>query len=581
MDDARANVDLSSLPSSLDERRLRALLTIGRSVVSMLDLEAVLSEVLMAARELTGARYAAVGVLASDRRSLERFVTSGIEAEERERIGDPPHGRGILGLLITDPRPLRLADVGAHPQSYGFPLDHPAMSTFLGVPVVIQGQAWGNLYLTEKAGGEEFDDDDESAICVLAEWAATAIENARQYQDQLERRDSLERVVRALETTTEIARAVGGETRLDRVLELIVKRGRALVEARTMVLLLHAGDELVVRAAAGTLGADLVGRRVPVEGSQTGGVLRSRQSRRLTDIQSTLRYGLADDLAVSTGLLVPLIFHGRALGVLCAFDRLRAGPGFSAEDERLMDAFATSAATAVATAQNFAQLALRRSIEAAEAERSRWARDLHDDTLQELAALKIALTSARRRQQPERVDEVLGNAVVQLDATIRDLRAIVTDLRPAALDVLGVLAALEAMAERMQSRSNLAIELSVDLAFEAGRQSTRLAPEIELTLYRLVQEAVTNAARHSGGTAIQVQISEDPDMVVGAIIDDGHGFEPGDASAGFGLIGMRERVALVDGTLDVRSDPAGTRVDFTLPARRSDLAEAAGYAGDS
>jgi signal transduction histidine kinase len=357
-------------------------------------------------------------------------------------------------------------------------------------------------------------------------------------------------------------------------LELIVKRGRALVEGRIMVLLLHQGDELVVRAAAGAVGADLIGRRVPVEGSQSGAVLRGRQSRRLTDVQSSLRYGFADDLNATAGLLVPLIFHGRALGVLGAFDRLQGGPGFSAEDERLMDAFATSAATSVATAQSVAQLALRRSIEAAEIERSRWARELHDDTLQELAALKIALTSARRRKDPERVDEVLGESVTQLNATINDLRAIVTDLRPAALDVLGVRPALEALAERMQSRSNMAIELSVDLAYEAGRAATRLAPEIELTLYRLVQEAVTNAARHSGGTAIRVEVNEGEDCVVGAISDDGHGFDPNDASAGFGLLGMRERVALVDGTLDVQGGPEGTLVRFTLPVRRSAALEA-------
>jgi GAF domain-containing protein len=198
MDDERAHVDLSSLPSGLDERRLRSLLASSRAVSSMLDLEAVLPEVLAAARGLTGARYAAIGILGPDRQSLERFITSGIDPAEREKIGDLPHGRGILGLLIDDPRPLRLADVGAHPQSYGFPIDHPPMTTFLGAPVLIRGEAWGNLYLTEKAGGEEFDDDDEAAIIVLAEQAATAIENARLYQDQRLLRDSLERVVRAL-----------------------------------------------------------------------------------------------------------------------------------------------------------------------------------------------------------------------------------------------------------------------------------------------------------------------------------------------------------------------------------------------
>ena len=168
-----APADENGAPSAvgLDERRLRLLLEIGQSVVAELDLEVVLAKVLGAARELTGARYAAVGVMAPDRRSLERFVTSGIDPEAHARIGDLPRGRGILGLLIDEPYPLRLADVGAHPRSYGFPLDHPPMATFLGVPVVIAGRAWGNLYLTEKDGGE-FDEQDEAAIVILAAWAA-------------------------------------------------------------------------------------------------------------------------------------------------------------------------------------------------------------------------------------------------------------------------------------------------------------------------------------------------------------------------------------------------------------------------
>ena len=379
-----------------------------------------------------------------DRRSLERFITSGIDAELHARIGDLPRGRGILGLLIDDPKPLRLADVGQHPRSYGFPLDHPPMATFLGVPVVIRGKSWGNLYLTEKAGGA-FDERDEEAMVVLAGWAATAIDNARLYRAAQSRRDDLERAVRALETTTDIARAVGGETRLDRVLELIVKRGRALVEAHSMVLLLREGDELVVTAVAGGVGSDLVGQRVPIEGSATGAVFRKRRAERVADVPSHLRFALGEhDRCDGPALLVPMLFHGRALGVFGAFDRLVGGPGFSAEDERLMEAFAASAATAVATAQNVAQLGVRRSIEAAETERGRWARELHDETLQELAALKIALASARRARKPETVSAVLDDAVVQIDSTIRDLRAIINDLRPAALDALGITPAVEA-----------------------------------------------------------------------------------------------------------------------------------------
>jgi len=171
----------------LDEHRLRRLVDVGRSLVTELDPEAVFARLLEVARELTGARYAAIGVLDERREQLERFLTAGIDEDTHRAIGDLPRGRGVLGALISDPRPLRLADVGMHAQSYGFPLAHPPMTTFLGVPLMIDGQAWGNLYLTEKAGGE-FTDHDEEAAVVLADWAAIAIANARLYRTVRERK---------------------------------------------------------------------------------------------------------------------------------------------------------------------------------------------------------------------------------------------------------------------------------------------------------------------------------------------------------------------------------------------------------
>jgi GAF domain-containing protein len=230
-----------SSTDALDEQHLRQLLDAGRALVERLDLEAILDRLLDTARDITGARYAALGILDASRRELERFVTRGIDEETHRTIGDLPRGRGILGLLIDDPRPLRLGEIGDHPRSYGFPPSHPPMHSFLGVPVMIRGQAWGNLYLTEKEGGVQFDDTDEQTAVTLAEWAAVAVENARLYSNAEARRAELERAVRSLEATTAIARAVGGETELERILELIVKRGRALVSARALTIMLGRG----------------------------------------------------------------------------------------------------------------------------------------------------------------------------------------------------------------------------------------------------------------------------------------------------------------------------------------------------
>ncbi|MGO9247525.1 MAG: GAF domain-containing protein, partial [Solirubrobacteraceae bacterium] len=206
----------------------RRLLDVGRALTTELDQRRVLDRVLETAREITGARFAAVGILNEQRTELAQFLTSGIDEQTHRAIGDLPRGRGVLGALIADPRPLRLADVGGHPSSYGFPLGHPVMRSFLGVPVVIRGRVWGNLYLAEKAEGE-FTEADEEAAVILSQWAAIAIETARLYEASERRRLESEKFARGLEATRDVAVAIGGEIDLEHVLELIAKRGRALV----------------------------------------------------------------------------------------------------------------------------------------------------------------------------------------------------------------------------------------------------------------------------------------------------------------------------------------------------------------
>jgi signal transduction histidine kinase len=567
----------STRESNLSEERLLRLLEVGRALVAELDIERVLRRVLEVARELTGAQYAALGVLDDRRERLERFLTVGVDDATHAAIGDLPRGHGILGLLIADPRPLRLHDVGEHPQSYGFPLNHPPMHSFLGVPILIRGEAFGNLYLTEKEGGE-FDAADEEALVILAEWAAIAIENARLYRSVRTRRDELERAVAALETTTTIAKAVGGETDLQRVLELIAKRGRALVEARAMVIELVEGSELVIQAVAGDVGSLLVGTRIPIDGSLGGHVLRSGRAERLADAPSRLRFRLAERVDAHTGLLVPLVFRNKAVGVAAAFDRVADGPEFSAEDERLMEAFAASAATAVATAQTVEAQALERSVEASELERRRWARELHDDSLQELAAVKLRL-GALARTPPEQIAAAIAQAIEHVDASITAMRALITDMRPASLDQLGVGPALEALVERASVLSDVETELRMDLRHEAGDEVTRLAPTIETTVYRVTQEALTNVAKHAGATRVTVTVAEHDGTVDITIADDGRGFSDGESS-GFGLIGMRERVRLVGGRLEIESAAGhGTTVRAWLPATRADGAMQAQAAG--
>ena len=271
------------------------------------------------------------------------------------------------------------------------------------MPVTVREEVWGNLYLTEKDGGAPFTEADEESAIILADWAAIAIDNARLYAAVEQRRDHLERAVRGLDTTVAIAQALGGETNLSRILELIVKRARALVGARSMVIMLADEDDLVVAAAAGELHGGVHGQRLPIEGTITGRVLRSQRAERITDARATLSSSLGVlDYDADTALLVPLSFRGRAVGVLAAYDRVGDESDFDREHERLLGAFAASAATAVATGKSVEEQRLRQSIEASEQERRRWARELHDETLQSLAgaARRAVLGHARERGRP-------------------------------------------------------------------------------------------------------------------------------------------------------------------------------------
>ena len=555
-------------PRGLDEHRLHRLLEVGRTLVSELDREALLLRVLEVARELTGAHYAAIGVLDAERRGLEGFLTSGIDEETHRAIGDLPRGRGILGELIREPAPLRLRDISEHPRSYGFPPKHPPMTTFLGVPIIIRGEGWGNLYLTEKDDGE-FDERDEESLVVLAEWAAIAIDNARLYESVEKRREELEHAVSGLEATTAIARAVGGETDLDRVLELVVKRGRALVEARVLLMLLSEGGELVVSAAAGETPDGTLGKRIESADTVLGRLAKSGHAERLSDVSSRVRLGLgelADE--ASTAMLVPLTFRGKSVGLLVALDSLDDADGFSDEDEWLMRAFASSAATAVATAQTVESDKVRMSLEAAEQERGRWARELHDETLQGLGALQVMLTSAIQGKDKDVVVQAAQQAVEHVGQEIEKLQSVITELRPAALDEIGLTPALTSLIERVRQVHGLNVEGQIELDYATGRQTTRLVPEIESTAYRLVQEALSNVTKHARADGAQVAVLEADDHVSIEVRDDGAGFDPEQTDNGFGLLGMRERAELAGGSLTVESQPgSGTVIRAKLPGR--------------
>jgi two-component system, NarL family, sensor histidine kinase DevS len=562
---------------ALSEEQLARLLAVGRGLVAELDLEAVLLQVLGTARDLTQARYAALGILDEGKHELERFITLGVDEEERRTIGPPPRGHGVLGELIRTPSPLRLPDVTDHPRSYGFPPGHPPMTTFLGVPVTVRGEAYGNLYLTDKAGGEEFSESDQQLLVVLSEWAAVAIDNARLYASATRRRAELERAVRGLEATSAISRAVGFETELGRVLELIAKRGRAMSDARSFIVLLQSEGVMRVEAVAGEVSNEVVGTEISAESSVPGAVVAAGAPELVADLGARVGHGLdriAED--ARSAVVVPLGFRGRASGALVALDRMRDGHAFDAEDEHLMTSFAASASIAIATAQSVEKDRLRHSLDASEAERARWARELHDETLQELGALKVLLDAARQSDDTGRIRSAMDGALGQIELSIRNLQALITELRPAALDQIGLIPALEALLKRVEATSGIHVRSSIEL----DAVERRLLPEVERTVYRIVQESLTNAIKHSEAGQIDVHLSADADELSLTIVDDGKGFDQAEISGGFGLVGMQDRAGLVAGHVSVKSAlGSGTTVRAQVPLRYGDAAAAGDPSG--
>ena len=344
------------------------------------------------------------------------------------------------------------------------------------------------------------------------------------------------------------------------MLELIVKRGRALLDARSVLLLLVEGDQFHLAAGAGQVATGALGGRFPLADSAMGEVLFSGRPERIDDVPARLR--MSDrNLGVTgaaTALLVPLVYRNTPLGLLAAFDRFTGDPAFGDEEERLFLAFAASAATAVATARSVAEDRLRHSIASAEQERRRWARELHDETLQALGALQVLLSSALRRGDPEALRQSAREAVDYIGTEIESLRTLITELRPAALDEIGLAPAIESLGQRLAAVEGLEVDVEVEVG-------GRLDPELETTVYRIVQEALTNIAKHARAEHVRIDVALDYDVVRVEVTDDGRGFDPEARVEGFGLVGMRERVALAHGQLEIESAAGRTVVRASLP----------------
>jgi two-component system, NarL family, sensor histidine kinase DevS len=539
------------------EDRWRKLIETGIAVTSELSLDALLQRIVEASAQLTGAKYAALGVIDRSGRALERFLTTGIDEATHERIGDLPHGRGILGVLIDDAEPLRLHDLMSDPRSVGFPPHHPPMRTFLGVPILLRGVAYGNLYLSEKQSGEDFTGEDEELVTLLAAQAAVAIENARLYE-------SATRWLAQLESLTEIGNAMAGETELQPLLQLIGERLAPLIDAELVVIAIPVGGgDLRIEAAAGPAAEELIGTTLARNSSKSGRVLERRRSER---VDSTLEdvevdQELARRVGLRSGLFVPMIVADRPIGVIAAHNKLGPDPRFTEEDLRLTETFGARAAVAVDLADRVARDALRRVVEGQELERRRLARELHDETGQALTSILLGLKHVEEASSPETARAAAAELREQIVDTLQNVRRLAVELRPSALDDFGLAPALERLAEAFGEQSGITVDI------ETNVHSERLDPEIETALYRIVQEALTNVAKHAEATRVSIVVTRRGSSVTAVIEDDGQGFGAGGGTGdGLGLVGMKERVGLLGGRLALEStEGAGTTVVAEVP----------------
>ena len=539
------------------EGRLRALLEASRAIGSELSLEALLQRLVTTAAELTRAKYAALGVIDPSGSQLESFITTGIDDETHRAIGDLPRGRGILGVLIDEAVSLRLHDLSDDPRSVGFPPNHPPMHTFLGVPILLRGVAYGNFYLTEKAGGEDFNEEDQEIVSLLAAQAAVAIENARLYEASTQ-------WSKQLESLNEIGNALATETDLERLLDLVARRLRELLDARLVTVLLPAGaDELRFVAVAGEGGADLIGQTMPRAASKSGRVIERGRSERVDSVldDPEVDHEVMRRFGARTGLWVPLVARGRSIGLLAAHDKLLPDARFTDNDLRLAETFGSRASVAVDLSQRIARDAFRRVVEAQELERRRLARELHDETGQALTSILLGLKSLEDALVAEEARSAVADLRELVVATLQDVRRLAVELRPKVLDDFGLVPALERLAE------SFADQTEIDVRFETVLGDERLAAEVETALYRIVQESLTNVVKHAHARVVSIVLARKAGAVALVIEDDGRGFDPGDTrEGGFGLEGMRERIGLLEGRLKVESRAgAGTTIVAEVP----------------
>ncbi|MGW4203198.1 GAF domain-containing protein [Streptomyces sp. NPDC004726] len=550
LDELQARIDAARGTRDRVHNLLEAVVSVGRE----LDLAQVLRRIVEAAALLVDARYGALGVVGPDGRRLSQFLTTGLSEEEIAKIGPRPAGHGLLGEIIRHPEPLRLSHLGGHPSSHGFPPHHPPMRTFLGMPILVRDEVFGNLYLTDKRNGQDFDAEDESVISTLSVAAGVAIDNARLYENSQRQR-------RWLEANAEITKSLlSGSPRLE-VLQLIARRAQEITGARladVCVPIPGTGD-LVAELAVGKEGDLRRGLVVPVEGTLSGAAYRTGEPITCADIASDARYnaGPRQFEGLGPAVAVPLGTAAEDTRGVLLLARPEGDDVFTEGELDPLLAFAGQAAVALELADH------RRDAEhlVLLEDRDRIARDLHDLAIQRLFATGMTLQSATRLIEHPGAAERVARAVGDLDETIKIIRSTIFGLRNRDGETGP---SLRARVARAVGEAGSALGFPPRLTME-GLLDTDVPPQVADHVMAVLTETLSNAARHAHATRVEVNVRATADEVVLTVTDNGRGIPEDGRRSGLG--NLRERARDADGAFEVGTpaEGGGTRLVWRAP----------------
>lgn len=531
-------------------------------LASELDLDSLLQRIADLSREVVGAKYGAVGVLGNDG-ELAKFVYSGLDEETVAKIGELPTGRGVLGVLIREGKPLRMREISAHPSSYGFPDAHPPMHSFLGVPIMVRGHIFGRLYVTEKQGATEFSKDDERIALTLASQAAIAIENARLYDEIRLRSEELARRVAELASVEHVAELLIGDASLDEMLTSAGREAIKLTGARrsTMLLLDRASGDLVIRAAVGEGAEDLIGARFKQGSAKAYAVMLRGQGEVVADLEADTEVD-RDTLErlgrPRRGAFVPLVVRDRGIGALSVYDREDDEP-FTPDDLFVLQLLANQIAIAVENDRLTDSLQILAVLE----ERDRISKELHDGVIQSIYSVGLSLQGSISLldRDPDLARQRIDGVIAQLDNVVRDVRSYIFELQPKVVEGREFGDAIVELAKdfEVNTLASVAIDVSDDNCADLDERQRS-------NVIQIMREVLSNIARHSQASEVSIGCSFEDGVLIFEVSDNGIGFDPDSVKRGQGLRNMHDRALRLGGGLEIEGrTPHGTRHRLRVP----------------